>query len=107
VKPSQRVLVTGGAGYIGSHIIHVLQSTRRFKVISIDNLHNAHAGALARVAQIARDELPADASAADRDSTEIDAHVADLTKPEEVRAVFAKYGKGGIWGVIHVAVRNY
>jgi UDP-glucose 4-epimerase len=102
-SPNQRILVTGGAGYIGSHIVHTLQQTRRFQVISIDNYHNSHKGAIARVCQLARDELPADASPADRATTEVDSHVADLTVPEQVRAVFAKYGQEGIWGVIHVA----
>jgi UDP-glucose 4-epimerase len=97
------VLVTGGAGYIGSHVVHALQETRRFKVISIDNHHNSHAGALARVSELARAELPADASADDRASAEVDAHVADLTDAAAVRAVFAQYGPGGVWGVIHVA----
>lgn len=99
----KRVLVTGGAGYIGSHVVFALQETRRYKVISIDNHHNSHPRALERVAQIAKANLPADATEQDRESTEIDAHAADLTKENEVRAVFEKYGKGGIWGVIHIA----
>lgn len=36
----------------------------------------------------------------------IDAFRCDLTKPADVRAVFEKYGKGGIWGVVHIAVRS-
>ncbi|KAI0095149.1 THO complex subunit 1 transcription elongation factor-domain-containing protein [Irpex rosettiformis] len=99
----KRLLVTGGAGYIGSHVIHTLQETRQYKVISIDNLHNAHARALARVEQLARNSLPVDATERDRESTVIDSHTADLTKPDQLRAVFDKYGKGGIWGVIHIA----
>lgn len=90
----------------GSHVIQSLQETRQYKVISIDNHHNAHPKSLARVAQLARDALPSDASASDKESAEIDGHICDLTKPEQVRAVFAKYGKGGIWGVIHIAVRH-
>ena len=39
------------------------------------------------------------------DSTVVDSHRCDLTKPDQIRAVFDKYGKGGIWGVIHIAVR--
>ena len=36
----------------------------------------------------------------------IDAYRCDLTNPGDVRAIFEKYGKGGFWGVIHVAVRS-
>ena len=89
----------------GSHVIFALQETRRYKVISVDNHHNSSPKALERVAQIARDALPADASEQDKDSAEIDAFTADLTKRDEVRKVFEKYGKGGIWGVVHIAVR--
>jgi len=95
--------VTGGAGYIGSHVVYCLQQTRRYKVISIDNNHNSYPAALARVAQIARDALPENASNQDKDSAEIDVFTCDLTKPAEVRSVFEKYGKGDIWGVIHIA----
>lgn len=89
----------------GSHVIYSLQETRRYKVISIDNHHNSTPKALLRVAELARNSLPADASEQDKESAEIDAHRADLTKPDEIRAVFEKYGKGGIWGVVHIAVR--
>ncbi|KAI0652734.1 UDP-glucose 4-epimerase [Trametes meyenii] len=101
--PASRVLVTGGAGYIGSHVIFALQETRRYKVTSVDNHHNSSPKALERVAQIARDNLPANASEKDKDSAEIDAHSVDLTKPDQIRKVFEQYGKGGIWGVIHIA----
>jgi hypothetical protein len=50
--------------------------------------------------------LPADATELDKESTVIDAYQCDLTDREAVRAVFEKYGKGGIWGVIHIAVRS-
>ncbi|KAI0031034.1 hypothetical protein K488DRAFT_79302 [Vararia minispora EC-137] len=103
VPMAQRVLVTGGAGYIGSHVVHVLQQTRRFKVISIDNFHNSHPEVYARLEQIARDALPADATEQDRDSTVVERHNIDLIEPEKVNAVFDKYGDGGIWGVIHIA----
>ena len=81
-----------------------MQETRRYKVISVDNHHNSHPKCLDRVEQLAREALPADASARDKESTEIDAVTCDLTKKDEIRAVFEKYGTGGIWGVIHVAV---
>ncbi|ETW86515.1 hypothetical protein HETIRDRAFT_468124 [Heterobasidion irregulare TC 32-1] len=99
----KRVLVTGGAGYIGSHVVYALQATRRYKVICIDNYHNSYPKALTRLTQIAHDALPENATEQDKDSTEIDSYNVNLTHPEEVRAVFEKYGKGGIWGVIHIA----
>lgn len=89
---------------IGSHVIYVLQKTRRYKVISIDNNHNSSRVALDRVSQLSKSELPTNATDIEKESTEIDAHLCDLTKPEQIRAVFEKYGKGGIWGVIHIAV---
>ncbi|KAG6332419.1 hypothetical protein ID866_6670 [Astraeus odoratus] len=99
----RRVLVTGGAGYIGSHVVYALQQTRRYKVISIDNYHNSFPAALTRVAQLAREALPENPTQADIESVEIDAYDCDLTNAGQVRAVFEKYGKGGIWGVIHIA----
>lgn len=90
---------------IGSHVVYCLQKTRRYKVISIDNNHNSFPASLSRVAQIARDALPENASDQDKDSAEIDAINVDLTKTEDVKGVFEKYGKGGIWGVVHIAVR--
>lgn len=115
------MLVTGGAGYIGmyslislypkfyslhpgSHVIYTLQKTRRYRVISIDNHHNSHSVALARVSQLSKSELPENATALEQESAKIDSHNCDLTKPEQIRAVFEKYGKGGIWGVVHIAV---
>lgn len=92
--------------HTGSHVVYCLQQTRRYKVISIDNNYNSYPTALSRVAQIARDALPENASDQDKDSAEIDVINCDLTKPDEVRSVFEKYGKGGIWGVIHIAVRD-
>ncbi|EJC98820.1 UDP-glucose 4-epimerase [Fomitiporia mediterranea MF3/22] len=102
-EPLKRVIVTGGAGYIGSHIVYKLIETRRYKVISIDNYHNAYPAALKRVSQLVQSELPPDASPEEEESAVIDVHRCDLTKPEEIRSVFDKYGKDGIWGVIHVA----
>ncbi|KIJ97901.1 hypothetical protein K443DRAFT_681176 [Laccaria amethystina LaAM-08-1] len=102
-SPLKNVLVTGGAGYIGSHVVYVLQKTRQYKVISIDNNHNSNPAALDRVSQLSKSELPADATEIDIQSTEIDSYKCDLTQPDQVRAVFEAYGRGGIWGVVHIA----
>lgn len=82
----------------------MLQKTRRYKVISLDNSHNSNPIALDRVSQLSKSELTPNASDIDRQSTEVDSHKCDLTQPDQVRAVFETYGKGGIWGVIHIAV---
>jgi UDP-glucose 4-epimerase len=119
------VLVTGGAGYIGlhpafftftlirltiaqgSHVIYALQRTRRYKVISLDNYHNSQPASLAKVSQLSKSELPQNPTPLEIQSTEIDAIYCDLTKPDEIRQVFEKYGRGGIWGVIHIAVCSF
>ncbi|KAJ7103182.1 THO complex subunit 1 transcription elongation factor-domain-containing protein [Mycena belliarum] len=77
--------------------------TRRYKVISLDNGHNSHPNALSRVSALSRSELPADASERDIETTEIESYACDLTRRDEIRAVFEKYGKGRIWGVVHIA----
>ncbi len=48
---SERVLVTGGAGYIGSHACIALLEAG-YEVVAFDNLCNASAEAIARVAEI-------------------------------------------------------
>ena len=88
----------------GSHVIHVLQQTRRFKIISVDNVAKSSPAVYDRLNKMARDALPADATEQDKDSAEIDQYKIDLINAEDVRAVFERYGKGGIWGVIHIAV---
>jgi FlaA1/EpsC-like NDP-sugar epimerase len=54
---AQRVLVTGGLGYIGSHVVVSLLLTGRYQPIVLDNGHNAQRVALDRCAEIARDEM--------------------------------------------------
>jgi nucleoside-diphosphate-sugar epimerase len=89
----------------GSHVVHALQETRRYKVVSIDNFHNSYPRAFSRLEELARSSLPPDASETEKEATVIDAYRCDLTNPADVRAIFEKYGKGGIWGVVHIAVR--
>jgi len=94
--------------FLGSHVVYCLQKTRKYKVISIDNHHNSLPAALSRVSELSLQELktscsPEEPSSTQLESTRIDAHTCDLTDPASVRAIFAKYGKGGIWGVVHIA----
>lgn len=46
------IIVTGGAGYIGSHTLIELLQTTDFKIISIDNYSNSDASTYERVNQI-------------------------------------------------------
>jgi UDP-glucose 4-epimerase len=46
-----KILVTGGAGYIGSHTVVELQQ-QGFGVVIIDNLSNSHASVVDRIAEI-------------------------------------------------------
>lgn len=102
-EPLRLVIVTGGAGYIGSHVVLTLLETRRYRVVSLDNYSNSFPEALVRVSEIARESLPADASEQDKESTKVDAVSCDLTRDDQVRAVFERYGHGAFWGVIHIA----
>ena len=48
----ERILVTGGAGYIGSHAIVELLARPGLEVVSVDNLSNSDAGTFQRIARI-------------------------------------------------------
>ena len=102
----QNVLVTGGAGYIGSHTVLSLLLTRKYRVATIDNYHNAFPTSLRRVEEIARQNLPKNPTPDDILSTKVQPFEADLTKEEQVRNVLSSFGQGGLWGVIHIAVRH-
>lgn len=52
----QRIIVTGGAGYIGSHICVALLEAGR-EILVIDNFDNSSPEALARVKELARRDL--------------------------------------------------
>ncbi|WWC98790.1 UDP-glucose 4-epimerase GalE [Kwoniella sp. B9012] len=93
----KRVVVTGGLGYIGSHVVVSLLLTGQYQPIVIDNCHNSYPEALNRCAEIARDEMGSDAP-------QPILHNVDLRDHEAVEDVFAQYdNKGGIWAVIHLA----
>ncbi|MDQ3110747.1 MAG: UDP-glucose 4-epimerase GalE [Bacteroidota bacterium] len=83
----QQILVTGGAGYIGSHTIVALCEMTGFKVVSVDNYSNSSPETYARIKSIT--------------GKDIEYLEADLSKKEEADKVFQKFP--GITGIIHFA----
>ena len=81
-----KVLVTGGAGYIGSHTVVALQQ-HGFEVIVIDNLSNSHAGVMDRIGQITG-VMP-------------EFHAFDLVDPFRTESFFASNTE--LAGIIHFA----
>ena len=80
-KIKMRVLVTGGAGYIGSHTcVELLEAGH--EVFVIDNLCNGHEAALKRVQDITNRELQF-MNADIRDSTKLD-EIFKIFKPDSV-----------------------
>ena len=82
----ERILVTGGTGYIGSHTVVELQNSG-YEVIIVDNLSNSRADVVDRIAQIT----------GIRPFFEL----VDCLNYADLDAVFRKYP--GIKGVIHFA----
>jgi UDP-glucose 4-epimerase len=77
------ILVTGGAGYIGSHTVRLLSAQGR-KVVVLDNLVFGHERAIV--------------------NPEVDLVVGDVGDQELVRSLFKKYSFGA---VIHFAAYAY
>ncbi|GJN87175.1 hypothetical protein Rhopal_000120-T1 [Rhodotorula paludigena] len=103
-SPRKTILITGAAGYIGSHIALCCLLSGKFSVVTIDNFHNSYPTALKRVTKIAQDALPADASDDDKKALEIEVYRGDISIKSDIEKIFDEYkSKGGIWGVIHVA----
>ncbi|PWN30471.1 UDP-glucose 4-epimerase [Jaminaea rosea] len=101
----KRILIPGGAGYIGSHVVLSVLLTRRYKVTVIDNYHNSFPTAIERVEKIARDELPADATQEQKDACKIDVIKGDLRDRDTFSKAFSQYKgqKDEIYAVILVA----
>lgn len=49
------ILVVGGAGYVGSHMVHYLTSTTKHRVVVLDNLAKGHKGAVSGVELVVGD----------------------------------------------------
>ncbi|MFP4468442.1 MAG: UDP-glucose 4-epimerase GalE [Bacteroidales bacterium] len=86
---SEKILVTGGAGYIGSHTSVVLQEAGH-EVFIIDNLSNARAEVIDSIAQIT--------------GTKPGFMQLDLCNSEDLHAFFDKHPD--ITGVIHFAAHK-
>jgi UDP-glucose 4-epimerase len=80
------ILVTGGAGYIGSHTIVELLNSLPYQIISIDNLSNSSATSYDRIQKIAGKEFKT--------------FKADLCNLPEVERVLSPFR---IKGIIHFA----
>ena len=80
------VLVTGGAGYIGSHTVLELLRTDRYLPVVVDNLFNSHPECLKRVEKLT--------------GKKVAFQQLDLLDKEKTREVFRKYS---FHAVIHFA----
>lgn len=82
-----KILVTGGAGYIGSHTIIELIAGRGADVVSVDNFINSDPAVFDRIERITGRRVPN--------------HEVDLCDRAAVERMFAE--ERGITGVIHFA----
>ena len=82
-----KIIVTGGAGYIGSHTIIELIENTDFEIISIDNFSNSSAKTYDRIEQITKHRVKS--------------YNVDLCDLEETEKVFQN--EKDIVGIIHFA----
>ena len=71
----------------GSHIMHALQETQQYKVVSTDNFHNSYPRAFLQLEELARSALPPDASETEKELTVVDANQCDLTNLADMHAL--------------------
>ena len=84
-----RILVTGGAGYIGSHtVVELIQEG--YEVCIVDDLSNASADVIDRIADITGTKVPL--------------HVFDLCDKAKLDAFFDS--EGPFDGIIHFAAKK-
>lgn len=85
-EDARYVLVTGGAGYIGSHTIVELLRVGRYVPVVVDNFDNSDAGCLKRVEKLS--------------GKEVIFYRVDMMEKEKLREVFRKHS---FYSVIHFA----
>jgi UDP-glucose 4-epimerase len=90
------LLVTGGAGYIGSHTVLLLLLTESYHVVVVDNLSNASPISLDRVRQLAHESVS--------NPGNLYFHQADITDPSALSHVFTLYPT--FHAVFHFAARK-
>ena len=95
---SPRILVTGGAGYIGAHTVFCLLEAG-YSVTVVDNLVNAQPESLERVRQLVRDITPA---AQPFDDERLQFHEVDLLDLAALERVFQAQ-PAPFWSCIHFA----
>ncbi len=78
VPPNQKfILVTGGAGYVGSHTVLELIQAGEYQPVVVDNLGNASTESIRRVEKLT--------------GKTVDVHVFDLLDRGKLRELFTKY----------------
>ena len=82
----KQILVTGGAGYVGSHTILELLGHGGYQPVVVDNLANASMEAVRRVEKLT--------------GSKIDCHEFDLLDRDKLKALFKQYN---FYAVIHFA----
>ena len=85
----KRLLITGGAGFIGSAMVRMLISESEYTVVNVDKL--TYAGNLDSVAMVA-------------DSARYRFEQTDICDDRAVRALFVKYAPDG---VVHLAAESH
>lgn len=87
VTKKQKVMVTGGAGYIGSHTIIELIASEQAEVISVDSFLNSDPAVFERIERIT--------------GVRVRNEAVDLCDPLKVDELFSK--EKGVTGVVHFA----
>lgn len=87
MSSSKTILITGGAGYIGSHTIIELLENTNYNVISIDNYSNSSAKTFQRIEKIT--------------GKKVINYAIDLCDKKSVETIFEK--EKNIIGIIHFA----
>lgn len=87
MNSQQTILITGGAGYIGSHTIIDLLETTKFNIISIDNFSNSTSETFDRIKQIT--------------GKKIKNYEVDLCNKNDTEKIFKR--EKNIIGIIHFA----